>query len=127
MSRKLLIVDDEEPILFAMREYFTTRGFEVDCARELEEAEALISNVKYDLVIADMRLTGIQAAEGLELVAFVRQRCFSARIIIMTAYGTAEMEGEAWRLGVDFFLHKPQPLPEVAQIVENLLGSRICA
>ena len=127
MSHKLLIVDDEEPILFAMREYFTTRGYAVDCARELEEAEALISNVKYDLVIADMRLSGIQAAEGLELVAFVRQRCFSARIIIMTAYGTSEMEGEAWRLGVDFFLHKPQPLPQVAQIVENLLGSRICA
>lgn len=127
MPRKLLIVDDEEPILFAMREYFTTRGYAVDCARELEEAEALISNIQYDLVIADMRLTGIQAAEGLELVAFVRQRCFSARIIIMTAYGTSEMEGEAWRLGVDFFLHKPQPLPEVAQIVETLLGSKICA
>src|SRR5215471_7967108 len=124
---RMLVVDDEEPILFAMREYFTTCGYEVDVARELEEAEALISNVQYALVIADMRLTGIQAAEGLELVAFVRQRCFSARIIIMTAYGTSEMEGEACRLGVDFFLHKPQPLPEVARIVENLRGNRICA
>lgn len=127
MPRKILVVDDEEPILFAMREYFTTCGYEVDCARELEEAEALISNIHYALVIADMRLTGIQAAEGLELVAFVRQRCFRARVIIMTAYGTAEMEGEAWRLGVDFFLHKPQPLPEVAQIVESLLENEVCA
>ncbi len=127
MPRKMLVVDDEEPILFAMREYFTTCGYEVDCARELEEAEALISNMEYALVIADMRLTGIQGAEGLELVAFVRQRCFSARVIIMTAYGTAEAEGEARRLGVDSFLHKPQPLPEVAQIVENLLGSKVCA
>jgi DNA-binding NtrC family response regulator len=127
VPRKLLIVDDEEPILFAMREYFTTRGFEVDCARELEEAEALITNLQYDLVIADLRLSGIQGAEGLELVAFVRQRCFSARIIIMTAYGTSEMEGEADRLGVDCFLHKPVPLPQMAQIVDSLLGSRICA
>ena len=57
---RMLVVDDEEPILFAMREYFSTCGYEVDCARELEEAEALISNVQYALVIADMRLTGIQ-------------------------------------------------------------------
>ena len=99
----------------------------MDCARGLEEAEALISNMEYAMVIADMRLTGIQGAEGLELVAFVRQRCFSARVIIMTAYGTAEAEGEARRLGVDSFLHKPQPLPEVAQIVENLLGNKVCA
>ncbi len=123
----MLVVDDEEPILFAMREYFTTCGYQVDCARELEEAEALISNVHYALVIADMRLTGIQGSEGLELVAFVRQRCFAARVIIMTAYGTAEAEGEALRLGVDFFLHKPQPLPKVAQIVENLLSNQVCA
>src|SRR5260370_42163864 len=110
-----------------MREYLTTCGYQVDCARELEEAEALISNMHYSLVIADMRLTGIQAAEGLELGAFVRQRCFSARVIIMTAYSTAEMECEAWRLGAAFFLHKPQPLPAVAPLVQSPLENQVCA
>jgi len=32
-TNRLLIVDDEEPILFAMREYFAANGWDVDCAR----------------------------------------------------------------------------------------------
>jgi two-component system response regulator (stage 0 sporulation protein F) len=119
---RLLIVDDEEPILAAMQEYFRTFGYEVDCAHELEEAEALLSKVSYSLVVADLRLTGIYGVEGLELVGYVRQRCPNTRMILLTAYGTPEIEKEARRLGVDAFLYKPKPLPELAQIVFALLG-----
>jgi DNA-binding response OmpR family regulator len=123
MAQRLLIIDDEEPILFALREYFTAYGYEVDCARELEEAEALLANVPYAAVIADLRLTGSHGAEGLEIIGYVRERCPWTRIILLTAYGSPEVEAEARRRGVDSFLHKPKPLPEVAQIVFALVGS----
>jgi two-component system response regulator (stage 0 sporulation protein F) len=119
---RLLIVDDEEPILLAMEEYFHTVGYEVDCVRELEEAEALLSKLRYALVVADLRLTGIYGVEGLELVGYIRQRCPHTRMILLTAYGTPEIEAEARRLGVDAFIYKPKPLPELAQIVFALLG-----
>jgi two-component system response regulator (stage 0 sporulation protein F) len=119
---RLLIVDDEEPILIAMQEYFRTFGYEVDCARELEEAEALLTKFSYAVVVADLRLTGIYGVEGLELVGYIRQRCPYTRMILLTAYGTPEIEKEARRLGVDAFLYKPKPLPEIAQIVFALLG-----
>jgi DNA-binding response OmpR family regulator len=118
---RLLIVDDEEPILIAMQEYFRTPGYQVDCARELEEAEALLSKVSYSLVVADLRLTGIYGVEGLELIGYIRQRCPNTRMIVLTAYGTPEIEKEALRLGVDAFLYKPKPLPALAQIVVALL------
>jgi DNA-binding response OmpR family regulator len=116
-----LVVDDEEPILFALQEYFTSYGFHVDCARELEEAEALLSTVVYALVIADLRLTGIYGVEGLQLIGFVRERCPGTRVILLTAYGSPEIEREARRLGVDAFIYKPKPLPELAQVVYGLL------
>jgi two-component system, response regulator, stage 0 sporulation protein F len=119
---RLLIVDDEEPILLAMEEYFRTVGYDVDCVRELEEAEALLSKLRYALVVADLRLTGIYGVEGLELVGYIRQRCPHTRMILLTAYGTPEIEAEARRLGVDAFIYKPKPLPELAQIVFALLG-----
>jgi two-component system OmpR family response regulator len=115
-------VDDEEPILFAMQEYFGAFGYQVDCARELEEAEALLTTVEYALVVADLRLTGIYGVEGLELVGYVRQRCPRTRVVLLTAYGSPEIESEARRLGVDAFIYKPKPLPELAQIVFALLG-----
>ena len=115
------MIDDEDPIRFAMKEYFMTFGYEVDCAREMEEAQALLTKVRYAVVIADLRLSGIHGAEGLEIVAFVRERCATTRIIVLTAYGSPKIEAEALRLGVDSFLHKPMPLGHVAQIVFGLL------
>lgn len=121
MSHRLLVVDDEDPILFAMREYFTTRGYIVDCAREMEEAEAMLLNRPYSAVIADLRLTGSHGAEGLEIVSHVRECCPRTRIVLLTAYGSPDVESEARRRGVDAFLHKPMPLAAVAQIVLGLL------
>ncbi|HKQ07987.1 MAG TPA: response regulator [Blastocatellia bacterium] len=124
MVDRILVVDDEEPILFAIKEYFMMHGYEVDCASEFEEAEALLANIQYSVVIADLRLTGINGAEGIELVAFVRERCPRTQIIILTAYGSLEIEEEAMGRGVDAFLRKPIPLPQLAQIVFALDESR---
>lgn len=122
MKPRLLVVDDEEPILSAIREYFQPLGYDVDCARELEEAEALLTHIRYGLMIADLRLTGIHSNEGLELIRFTRERSPWTRIILLTGYGSLEMENEALGRGVDAFLQKPQPLAELAAIAANLTG-----
>lgn len=124
MSARILVVDDEEPILFAISEYFEPLGYQVDCARELEEAEALLSHVRYALLIADLRLTGIHSNEGLELIRFTRDRSPLTRVIVLTGYGSADMEAEALGRGVDAFLQKPMPLAELAEIVAELTRKR---
>jgi DNA-binding NtrC family response regulator len=118
----ILVVDDEESILFAMEQYITAQGCTVDCARELEEAQALLSNIHYHLVLADLRLSGINSSEGLDLVSMVRECCPKTRVIVLTAYGSLEMEQEACRRGVDAFLHKSTPLSEVARAAMQMLG-----
>lgn len=122
MSKRILLVDDEESILFALRRYFTRLGFEVACARELEEAEALLANDDYAVVIADLSLTDNGSTEGLEVIRFSRLRSPETRVILLTAYGSPEIEREAMRRGIDAFLHKPKPLPEIAAIVHNFIG-----
>ena len=122
MAHRILVVDDEEPILFALREYFTALGYDVDSAREAEEAESCLSTTLYDLVIADLRLCGSHGAQGLEVLTHARERAPETRTILLTAYGSPEVEREARQRGVDALLHKPKPLPEVAKIVVSLLG-----
>lgn len=123
MKKRILIVDDESAILFAFRSYFSRCGYEVDGARELEEAEALLANRKYDIVIADLRLTGSDGREGLEVVRFFRERAPESPIVMLTAFGSPELEMEAVELGANAFLQKPKPLSELADIVFNLLGA----
>lgn len=120
---RILIVDDEELIVLAMRKYFEGLRFEVDTALELEEAQALLANYQYDLVIADLRLTGIGGVEGLQIVSDIHQKCADTRVILLTAYGTPEIERESYARGADAFLHKPKALMEIAQIADNLLGT----
>ncbi|HEV2719409.1 MAG TPA: response regulator [Thermoanaerobaculia bacterium] len=121
---RILIVDDEELIVQAMRKYFSGLGYAVDSAYELEEAQALLGHYKYDLVIADLRLTGIGGVEGLQIVADVHQKCASTRVILLSAYGTPEIERESYQRGADAFLHKPKAMMEIAHVAVNLLDTR---
>jgi DNA-binding NtrC family response regulator len=123
VPHKILIVDDEASILFAMREYFTPRGYHVECARGVAEAEARLGSGPYAVLIADLRLTGGDHAEGFEIVDRVRARHPTTRVIMLTAYGSSAIEQEARRRGVDVFLEKPQLLPKVERIVAELLRS----
>jgi ActR/RegA family two-component response regulator len=122
VNKRLLLVDDEETILFALERYFTRLGFIVDQARELEEAEALAAFTAYDLVIADLSLSAEGTTEGLEIVRHVRRYCRNARTIILTGNATPVIEREAYRRGADVLLRKPRPLAEIANVVASLLG-----
>jgi DNA-binding response OmpR family regulator len=120
MSHRVLIVDDEPAISFALSEYFSVRGYEVDSAVAVQEAKARLDRASYDILITDLSLNGRGGAEGLELAALVRRHHPRTRIIILTAYGSAASEAAARRLGVDVFLHKPVPLGEIAQVLDGL-------
>jgi CheY-like chemotaxis protein len=114
---RVLVVDDEDTTREAIAEYFEAQGFEVDSASEAEEAEALLTHVRYDAILSDLRLTRIHGAEGLEIIGYVKERCPWTRIILLTAHATPELESEALRRGVDHVLTKPQPLSRLVEVV----------
>lgn len=123
-EERILIVDDEELIVLAMRKYFEGLGYTVDSAHELEEAQALLTTRRYDLVIADLRLTGIGGVEGLQIVSDIHQRHGDTRVILLSAYGTPEIERESYNRGADAFLHKPKSMMEIANVAVTLLAER---
>jgi len=120
---RLLVVDDEESICFSMSEYFSLHGYKVDTACELEEAERLIGATNYKVVIQDLRLTMTNNQDGLEMIRLIREHNPQTRIVVLTAYGSAEIEDEARRCGADAFLRKPKPLSQVAQVIQGLIES----
>jgi len=121
--RNLLVVDDEESICFSMSEYFSQHGFKVDTAREKEEAEGLINETEYRVVIQDLRLGLERRSEGIEIIKLLHERNPNTRIVVLTAYGSPEAEEEARNAGADAFLRKPKPLSQVAQVVQGLIES----
>ena len=120
---RMLIVDDEGSICFSMSEYFGLHGYQVDTARELDEAERLIESANYEVAILDLRLGLSHNADGLEIIKLLHERHPVTRIVVLTAYGSSEMEDEARQLGAHAFLRKPTPLSQVAQVIQGLLDS----
>ena len=122
-ERHLLVVDDEESICFSMSEYFSQHGFKVDTAREMEEAEGLIKATEYNVIIQDLRLGMARRSDGLDIIRLVHEKNPDTRIVVLTSYGSAEVEAEAREAGADAFLRKPKPLSQVAQVVQGLIES----
>ena len=106
-----------------MKEYFSDSGFVVDTAREIEEAEQLIENGNYAVLIQDLRIGIGKGPNGLEVIKFARSHNPDMRIVVLTAHGSSEVESEARTQGVDAFLRKPQPLSQLAQVIRGLVES----
>jgi len=123
----MLIVDDLQEVGKVMRRYFQIQGFDVDCAGELEEAEALIGGNSYQIVITDLHLTPVRGSEGLEIVRMVRHQTPETKVILLTAYCTVAVEKEACESGLLFLLNKPVSLAALNQTVQECLGRQAWA
>jgi DNA-binding NarL/FixJ family response regulator len=121
---RILIVEDEPSILLAVTDYLAHLGYEVDAASEMQAAERLLGEKQYAAVISDLRLTGTGANEGLELAEIVRQQFPATEMILLSAYGSHNIEEQARAHGVTTFLHKPKPLAELAQILYSVLSEK---
>ena len=116
MRKRVLIVDDDLTVTAPVVGYFRSLGHTVHSAAEAEEAGALIATGRYDAAIFDLRLTNLGGAEGLELLREIRERDPIVRVIVLSAYVSAEARIEALKLGATSVLQKPHPLPELARL-----------
>jgi DNA-binding NtrC family response regulator len=121
VGARILIVDDEEAITFATRRYFERRSLHVDVAGELAQAKAFVAAGPYDLVVVDLRLTGAQGAEGLDLLGHVRELQPRAKCVLLSAYVSAEVERAALERGAEIVLRKPISLPDLGEALLGLL------
>jgi DNA-binding response OmpR family regulator len=123
-SRCILLADDNVTLCFAMREYFVLYDYRVDCAHDIESAATHLNSRYYSVLIADLDLGGTHNLDGFKVIKMALEKCPNMRIVVLTAYGSTEIEATARDLGVSVFLQKPRPLSEVARIVFDLVAGR---
>jgi two-component system nitrogen regulation response regulator GlnG len=115
---KLLLIDDEEDVLYSFRRIFDSPEIELTTASSGEEGLKLIPKLRPDLVLMDIRMGGIS---GLETLRRIRQMDTKLLVILMTAYGTTQTTIEAMKLGAFDYLTKPFDVPKLKDIVTNAL------
>lgn len=115
---KLLLIDDEADVQYSFRRIFDSPDLELHTASSGEEGLRLISQIKPDLVISDIRMAGIN---GLETLRRIRQLDPKLPVILMTAYGTTQTAIEAMKLGAYDYQLKPFDVPKLKSLVANAL------
>jgi len=121
-KKRILLLDDERAILVPIARYFQNLGCSVEIAEGAEEAISLVRERGYDLAMLDIRLSRLGGVEGLEVLRELRKGDRRTRVIMLSAYVSPEVEEEAFRLGADAVLRKPQPLADLAKLAFGLMG-----
>ena len=122
-KERILIVDDEPTLVFFLRRDLSEGGLncEVEGVGSGEDALARLAFAQYSVLITDLRMPGIN---GLTLAAAARSLQPTIGIILMTAFGSHEVEAEAEQLMVDGYLTKPFQMERLHSLVEKILHTR---
>ena len=118
-SPLILVVDDEELIRWSLEQILTGEGHRVVVAADGAEALARMEEALPDLCLLDLKLPDI---DGLQLLPRLRARAPGLQVVVMTAYGSAEIEREARALGAIDFLRKPVDPGALCVRLRDLLG-----
>jgi CheY-like chemotaxis protein/tetratricopeptide (TPR) repeat protein len=117
----VLHVEDHQLVARMVEEILGAEGFHVQgCASGLAAWEMLKTNTNYDVLIVDNNLPGLS---GLELVLRVRSIPHRRHLPIIMLSGD-DIEREAWRAGVDAFLHKAEAVDQLTGAIKRLLKEK---
>ena len=114
---KILIVDDEERQREIYRDILQGEGYDADVAPSGETALKLLAQVRFDLVITDLNLTGMT---GLQLLSEIVVDDPTIAVIMITGYPSIQSAVEATRKGVYQYLEKPVDRDVLLEVVEEV-------
>ncbi len=119
-KKRLLLVDDEIPVLLAFKKLLKGFHTKIDTAETFEQAISMINNREYDVVITDLRLTGVMGKEGLEILQYIKERHPKTRFIMVTGYGNPDIIKRAYAIGADFYFDKPVSIQSLQKALKSL-------
>ncbi len=113
---KILVVDDSPQISKALSDLLGASGYVVRAAPSGERALQILDSAKFDLIITDLKMTGMT---GIDLAKKVQEKVPGLPVIILTGFGDMDSVISALRLGVADYLKKPFSIDEVLSVVER--------
>jgi two-component system, NtrC family, response regulator HydG len=124
MPANILILDDEESILFSFHRFLVAVGYRVTVADSYEKALTKLNEDTFDLILADIILGD---GCGINILREVQRRKLHTRVVIMTAYPSKETEETSFHLNAMDYLIKPLRQERLLSTVKHVLGNLIGA
>jgi two-component system, NtrC family, nitrogen regulation response regulator NtrX len=121
VRESILIVDDEAGVRSSLSGILSDEGYQVEAVDSGEACLQTLEGRRYDLLLLDVWLPGI---DGLETLSRVRTLDPEVPVVVISGHGTIETAVKAVRMGAQDFVEKPLSLEKTLLAVRNALRQR---
>jgi len=119
MLDRILLVDDDESLLFGYKVEMEIDGFIVDATTTLTGAREFLNNQKYKAVVTDLNLCGKESLEGLGVVSLAIKVQPETTIIVVTGISDEGIKKRALDAGAHVYLEKPVKASDLIQLFKK--------
>lgn len=120
-KNKILVVDDEETVCRSIRKALLRDDYEIDVALSGEEALKMEGEKKYDVIVVDLMMPGIN---GMDLLKSLKAGSPEVQVVMITGYPTMKNTLQALQIGAFDFLPKPFLPYDLRNLVARALAAR---
>jgi len=117
-NHRILIIDDERPILITLEALLKRHGYQVDIAPTASQGLKVLKSKSLSLVLLDLQLPD---AQGLEMLDRIKSELPDMQVIILTAHDSLHNAIESIKRGAYHFVSKPYAPEELLSLVEKAL------
>ena len=121
--KKILLIEDEGLIRSSLARALRRDGIVISEAQNCQEAMEKLRDEGCDLAIVDLFLE--DGMHGLNLISEIHRQVAQVKIIVITAFGSAEIKEAALKGGVDRFYDKPFEIDNIRNAVNELLSEQV--
>jgi DNA-binding NtrC family response regulator len=120
-ARRILIIDDERPILMTLEALLTRHGYQTETATTASLGLRALKTKPAALVLLDLQLPD---ADGLETLDRIKKEFTDSQVIILTAHDSLNNAIESIKRGAFHFISKPYAPEELLSLAEQALAKR---
>jgi DNA-binding NtrC family response regulator len=117
-NHRVLIIDDERPVLMTLEALLKRHGYQVETAPTAAQGLKVLKSKSPTLVLLDLRLPD---ADGLEMLDRIKNELPKVQVIILTAHDSLHNAIESIKRGAYHFISKPYAPEELLSLVEKAL------
>ncbi len=117
----ILIVDDDEQMTAMLKKVLEKENYRVETALSGQDALAKSAVEPFDLVITDIRMSGMT---GMEVLERLKEKDENIPIVLMTAFGSIDSAVESMKRGAYHYIAKPFKMGQLISIVKAALRER---
>ncbi len=115
---RILVVDDEKPIVDTLLIYFERLGYNVTGYSDSVKAFEVLQTERFDIVFTDLKMPDVS---GMDIVRQIKEQHNDTLVIIFTGYATTDSAIEAIQYGVYDYIRKPFKLDEIRVVLDRAI------